>query len=74
MVSEKIDRRAAKKTVTWRVIATTTTIGVALLFTGSVEISLGIGIVETILKMIFYYLHEKSWDRVNPVTQIASTS
>jgi uncharacterized membrane protein len=66
MMSQRIDRRAAAKTLTWRIIATTTTIAVALIFTGSVEISLGIGIVEAILKMIFYYLHERTWDRASP--------
>ena len=74
MVSERIDRRAAAKTLTWRIIATITTMAVALAFTGSVHISLGIGIVEASLKMILYYLHERSWDKVRPPTQITSIS
>ncbi len=59
----KIDRRAFSKTLTWRFIATVTTIFVAFIFTGSLVISLEIGSVEVILKTIFYYLHEKTWER-----------
>ncbi|MFX1367743.1 MAG: DUF2061 domain-containing protein [Promethearchaeota archaeon] len=73
-MSGKIDKRAAAKTVTWRVAATITTVCVALVFTGSVEISIGIGTVEAILKMILYYLHERLWDRVNPTVQIPPPS
>ncbi len=64
----KIDRRAFAKTLTWRFIATATTIFVAFIFTGSLVISLEIGSLEVILKTIFYYLHEKTWDRVGLVT------
>ncbi len=58
-----IDRRAFAKTLTWRLIATFTTIIVAFIFTGSLVISLEIGSVEVILKTIFYYLHEKTWEQ-----------
>ena len=58
-----IDRRAFAKTLTWRFIATVTTICVAFIFTGSLVISLEIGSVEVILKTLFYYLHEKTWER-----------
>ena len=65
----KIDRRAFAKTLTWRFIATITTIIVAFIFTGSLVISLEIGSLEVILKTVFYYLHEKTWDRVGLVTE-----
>ena len=44
------------------------TIIVALFLTGSIEISLGIGTVELVLKTILYYLHERAWDRVEVAT------
>ena len=65
MARSKIDKRSLAKTLTWRFIATTTTIFVAFILTGSVLISLEIGSLEVILKTIFYYLHEKSWERVD---------
>ncbi len=64
MLRTKIDWRAVAKALTWRVLATATTITVAFVFTGSVEISLGIGSIEALLKLAFYYFHEKAWDRV----------
>ncbi|MFW9966696.1 MAG: DUF2061 domain-containing protein [Candidatus Thorarchaeota archaeon] len=66
----RIDKRAAAKTLTWRTLATATTFGVALIFTGSVEISFGIGVFEAMLKMLFYYFHEKAWDRVGILSDV----
>jgi uncharacterized membrane protein len=64
MARTMIDWRVVAKALTWRGLATATTIGVAFAFTGSVEISLGIGSIEALLKLVFYYFHEKAWDRV----------
>ncbi len=66
----RIDKRAAAKTLTWRALATATTISVAFVFTGSVEISFGIGVIEALLKMLFYYFHEKAWDRVSILSDV----
>jgi len=54
-------KRHLLKTITWRIIATLTTILIVLAFTGNIELSLGAGAVEVILKMILYYLHERAW-------------
>jgi uncharacterized membrane protein len=69
MVKMTVERRALFKTITWRIVATVTTIIVAFIFTGSVVISLEIGAVEMILKLFFYYIHERSWDRVTLATE-----
>ncbi|MFW9814198.1 MAG: DUF2061 domain-containing protein [Candidatus Thorarchaeota archaeon] len=65
MTGLKIDRRTLAKTFSWRFVATATTIFVAFLLTGSLLISLEIGSLEVILKTIFYYLHEKTWDKID---------
>lgn len=52
------------KTISWRIIATTTTFTLAWLFTGEVETALKIGGVEFFAKMLFYYLHERAWHKV----------
>ena len=72
MVKLTTERRALAKTVTWRILAVIETIVVALIFTRSIEISLGIGTVEVILKTIMYYLHERAWDRVGLETELVS--
>ena len=69
MVPVTVERRALLKTITWRFVATATTILVAFIFTGSLIISLEIGSVEMILKLFFYYLHERAWDKVDVISE-----
>lgn len=56
-------RRSLAKAITWRVIATSTTMGIVFLFTGKLLLAGGIGVVESLSKMLFYYLHERQWSR-----------
>jgi uncharacterized membrane protein len=49
------------KTFSWRIIATLTTIMLAWIFTGEIDTALKIGGVEFFAKMLFYYMHERSW-------------
>ena len=55
------------KTLTWRVLASLTTFILAMLFfrdePGALEKATGIALVESILKMLFYYLHERAWHK-----------
>jgi uncharacterized membrane protein len=54
-------KRSMAKTITWRVIATTDTILIARLLTGSWTIGFGIASIEVVTKMALYYLHERGW-------------
>ncbi|MEO9871858.1 DUF2061 domain-containing protein [Ekhidna sp.] len=53
------------KTITWRITASITTFVIALFIfkedPQAMEKATGIALVESILKMIFYYLHERAW-------------
>jgi len=53
--------RSLVKTLSWRTIATTDTILIARLLTGSWTIGLGIASIEVVTKMALYYLHERGW-------------
>jgi len=60
--------RSILKGISWRVIATTDTVLVALLITClfgqcSLENALKIGAVEFLLKLMVYYVHERIWQR-----------
>ena len=57
--------RSVAKSISWRIIATLTTIVVVFLFTGNIKISLGVGAVELVAKLLFYYFHERAWDKVH---------
>tara|TARA_B100001013_G_scaffold223791_1_gene136871 strand:+ start:231 stop:482 length:252 start_codon:yes stop_codon:yes gene_type:complete len=54
--------RSALKALTWRVIATLTTTVIVLILTSELHLALTAGALDISLKLIFYYLHERSWD------------
>lgn len=54
-------KRHIFKTITWRIIATGTTILLAWLFTKDVSVALTFGAVEVVIKMLLYFFHERAW-------------
>ena len=52
------------KTITFRVCATIGTVLIVFAFTGRLLLSLGVGAVETVVKLILYYVHERVWDKI----------
>jgi len=57
--------RTVVKSISWRVIATLTTMTLVYLFTKEWVVSLGVGITEVIAKILFYYLHERTWEKIS---------
>ncbi len=53
--------RSLVKGLTWRVVATLTTIAIAWWITGEVETAVQIGFVEVFAKIAIYYIHERAW-------------
>ncbi len=53
------------KTITWRIIASATTFGLAMLFFGSdpnaAQKATGIALAESAIKMVMYFFHERAW-------------
>jgi len=47
------------KTLSWRIIATYTTMFLAYIVTGQLEFVASIGIGDVVLKMMFYYIMKK---------------
>jgi uncharacterized membrane protein len=64
MMTEK-PVRTLVKTITWRLIAFITTIVVVYIYSGDVKESIGVGVAANVLKMGFYYMHERVWNRVH---------
>jgi len=58
-------KRHIGKTITWRFIGTMDTMILAWLISGNPLTGLKIGFAEVITKMLFYYLHERLWYRIN---------
>lgn len=53
--------RSVIKALSWRVFATIATISIVYVFTRRLVLSLEVGLVEVILKLILYYCHERVW-------------
>ncbi len=53
--------RSLLKGVSWRIIATTTTVTIAYFITGDVSNAMSIGVIEFFGKLLLYYLHERAW-------------
>jgi len=61
MVSRK---RSFTKSMTFRVLATLTTIALVWVFTGNMVLSLGLGFMDFVSKFVLYYFHERAWSKV----------
>ncbi|MAG73452.1 hypothetical protein CL620_03995 [archaeon] len=57
-------KRSIAKMISWRIIASSTTIVLVYLVTNRVDLSVGVGMAEALLKMAFYYTHERGWDKI----------
>ncbi|GKT11205.1 MAG: adenylylsulfate kinase [Thiomicrorhabdus sp.] len=57
-------RRSLVKGITWRFLATTTTIIIVYLFFGRLDLALAAGLLETTAKIFLYYLHERGWQKI----------
>ena len=57
--------RSLLKTLSWRITATSTTIILVFLFTGDMILGVEIGSIETLVKIVIYYLHERGWNMSN---------
>ncbi len=56
--------RTIMKALSWRFIATLITFTVAWIVTGELAFAAEIGIADTLIKLGAYYLHERTWIRV----------
>ena len=57
--------RTIFKTLSWRIVATSTTLLLVYFFTEDIVLSVGVGIIESFLKTLIYYIHERVWNRTD---------
>jgi len=57
-------KRSLVKAISWRVIATLTTMSLVFLFTGELILAMGVGVLDVISKLILYYGHERLWNLI----------
>jgi len=57
--------RSIVKAVSWRAGGTVVTCLIAWALTGSIELATRIGILDTLIKLGAFYLHERLWSRLD---------
>ena len=60
----KIDKELLLKSVAYRIFSIVITIFVTWLITGNIFSALTVGIIDSFLKIIYYYVFEKMWKNV----------
>lgn len=58
MISTK---RHIAKTISYRVLATIVSMGMVYALTGKINIAIGYALIETVIKMVVYFSHERVW-------------
>ncbi|MGM5485289.1 MAG: DUF2061 domain-containing protein [Nanobdellota archaeon] len=66
-------KRSLAKSLSWRALATLTTMVLVYIFTGSIELSVSLAVVEVFVKLLVYYFHERTWDRIKWGTEYGQT-
>lgn len=61
---KETNRRSIVKGVTWRVIATTTTMIIVYVFFGRLDLAIAAGLLESVLKIGLFWLHERAWFKI----------
>lgn len=56
--------RSILKALSWRFLATAATILIVFAFTRKLVLSVGVGAVEVVTKLVLYYFHERIWSLV----------
>ncbi|WP_434637279.1 adenylyl-sulfate kinase [Sulfurimonas sp. NW7] len=61
---KETNKRSVVKGISWRIIATTTTVIIVYLFFGRLDLAIAAGMIETVLKVGLYWAHERAWMKI----------
>ena len=62
---KETNTRSVAKGISWRIVATTTTIIIVYVFFGRLDLAIAAGLLETVLKVGLYWGHEKVWQKIH---------
>ena len=57
--------RSVVKTISWRTVGTLDTVIISYFITGNLKMAAAIGSIELFTKMVLYYFHERTWNKIN---------
>jgi len=58
---KETNSRSVVKGISWRLVATTTTIIIVYVFFGRLDLAIAAGLLETVAKIGLYWAHERAW-------------
>jgi len=61
---KETNKRSIVKGISWRVVATSTTITIVYFFFDRLDLAIAAGMIETVLKVGLYWAHERAWFKV----------
>lgn len=61
---KETNTRSVVKGISWRFVATTTTIIIVYVFFGRMDLAIAAGLIETVLKVALYWGHERAWMKI----------
>ncbi len=57
--------RSLAKALSYRLLGSISTAGLFYLFTGNAKLSIGIGALDSVFKLLLYFFHERLWNYVH---------
>ncbi len=57
--------RSIVKAITWRAGGTVVTFAVVWILTRELPLAIGIGLLDTVIKVGAFYVHERLWNRIS---------
>jgi len=64
-VDKEAHLRSILKAVSYRLLAAIATATIVFFFTRRIALSIGVGLVESVAKIICYYIHERVWSFID---------
>ncbi len=52
------------KSLSWRFVATITTVVLVFIATGELTLAFSVGLAEFLLKMMIFYTHDRVWEKI----------
>jgi uncharacterized membrane protein len=56
--------RSIAKAISYRVLGSVSTGFIVFVFSGDAKVSVGVGLLDVVLKMALYYIHERIWNHI----------
>ena len=58
-------RRSIVKAISWRFFATLITGAIVWIISGQFELAVGVGLMDTVVKIFVYFFHERIWLKIS---------